>query len=65
VGSLELGNVVILEALWERLGMGKSLRRIQQEAGCQIPEELWFTILLKTEIVPKMTVATSLAQSSK
>jgi hypothetical protein len=22
VGSLELGNVVILEALWERFGMG-------------------------------------------
>jgi transposase len=37
--SLELGTLLVIEALWERLGMGKTLREIAQESGCQAPYE--------------------------
>ena len=39
VGSLELGPLVVIEALWERLGMGKTLREIAQQSGCHVPYE--------------------------
>jgi len=37
VQSRELGTVAVIEALWERLGIGKTLRRIVQKAGCLVP----------------------------
>ena len=39
VGSLELGPLLVIEALWERLGMGKILREIAQQSGCHVPYE--------------------------
>ena len=39
VRSLELGPLLVIEALWERLGMGKALREIAQQSGCQVPYE--------------------------
>jgi hypothetical protein len=39
VRSLELGPLLVIEALWERLGMGKILREIAQQFGCQVPYE--------------------------
>jgi transposase len=39
VQTLELGTVVVIEALWERLGIGKVLRELAQESGCQVPYE--------------------------
>ena len=37
VRSRELGTVAVIEALWERLGIGGTLRRIVQKAGCLVP----------------------------
>jgi transposase len=34
VDTLELGPLLVIEALWERLGIGKILREIAQESGC-------------------------------
>jgi transposase len=39
VRSLELGPLLVIEALWERFGMGKALREIIQQSGCQVPYE--------------------------
>jgi hypothetical protein len=39
VRSLELGPLLVIEALWERLGMGKTLREVTAQSGCQVPYE--------------------------
>ena len=39
VQTLELGTLVVIQALWERLGIGKILREIVQQSGCQVPYE--------------------------
>ena len=39
VQTLELGTLVVIEALWERLGMGKALREVAQQSGCHAPYE--------------------------
>ncbi len=39
VRTLELGAVVVIETLWERLGIGKVLREVIQQSDCQIPYE--------------------------
>jgi transposase len=39
VRTQELGTVVVIEALWERLGIGGILREIMQQSGCQVPYE--------------------------
>jgi len=39
VQTLELGTLVVIQALWERLGIGKILREITQQSGCQAPYE--------------------------
>lgn len=37
--TVELGTVLVIEALWEELGIGSTLRRIAQEAGYKKPYE--------------------------
>jgi transposase len=37
VRTLELGTVVVIQALWERLGIGKVLREVIQQSDCQVP----------------------------
>ena len=39
VRTLELGPLLVIEALWERLGMGKTLREVAQQSGCHVPYE--------------------------
>jgi hypothetical protein len=39
VRSLELGPLLVIEALWERLGIGKTLRAVAQQSGCHVPYE--------------------------
>jgi hypothetical protein len=39
VRTQELGAVVVIESLWERLGIGSILREIMQQSGCQVPYE--------------------------
>ena len=39
VQTLELGTLVVIQVLWERLGIGKILREIAQQSGCQVPYE--------------------------
>jgi transposase len=39
VGSRELGPVLVIEALWERLGIGSILREIMDEANYIVPYE--------------------------
>ncbi len=39
VRSLELGPLLVIEALWERLGMGKTLREVAKQSGCQVSYE--------------------------
>jgi transposase len=39
VRSLELGTLLVIESLWERLGMGKALCEVTQQSGCQVPYE--------------------------
>ena len=39
VQTLELGTLVVIEGLWERLGMGKALREVAQQSGCHAPYE--------------------------
>ena len=39
IRTLELGTLVVVEALWERLGIGKVLREAVQQSGCQVPYE--------------------------
>jgi transposase len=38
VDTLELGPLLVIEALWERLGMCKTLREVAQQSGCQAYE---------------------------
>ena len=38
VDTLELGPLLVIEAFWERLGMGKALIEVAQESGCQAYE---------------------------
>ncbi len=38
VQTLELGTLVVIQALWERLGIGKTLRVVAQQSGCQAYE---------------------------
>jgi len=37
IQTMELGSVVVIEALWERLGIGETLRRLCREKGCTVP----------------------------
>ena len=37
--TLELGTLVVIEALWERLGIGQTLREFAHQSGCQVPYE--------------------------
>jgi hypothetical protein len=39
LGSRSLGPVVVIEALWERLGIGPVLRQAAAEDNCQVPYE--------------------------
>jgi transposase len=39
IRTLELGTLLVIEALWERLGMGKTLREVAAQSGCQVPYE--------------------------
>jgi transposase len=39
VQTLELGTLVVIEALWERLGIGKTLRDVAKQSSCQVPYE--------------------------
>lgn len=39
VQARELGVVRVVEALWERLGIGPKLRQIEKRDGCRIPYE--------------------------
>jgi len=38
-GSRQLGPVLVIEALWEKLGLGPLLRQVAREEGCEIPYE--------------------------
>jgi len=35
IRTLELGPLLVMEAFWERLGIGKTLRAVAQQSGCQ------------------------------
>lgn len=37
--TIELGTVVVIEAIWERLGIGETLQRLCKESGCTVPYE--------------------------
>ncbi len=37
--TLEFGALVVIEALWERLGIGSALRQVAKDAGCEVPYE--------------------------
>jgi hypothetical protein len=39
VGTVELGTPFVIEALWERLGIGPALRAAGEVDGCQVPYE--------------------------
>jgi transposase len=39
VQTVELGTLVVIEALWERLGIGGTLRELTQKSGCHVPYE--------------------------
>lgn len=39
VRTQELGTMVVIQTLWERLGIGGILREIMQQSGCQAPYE--------------------------
>jgi hypothetical protein len=39
VSTVELGTVHVIEALWERLGIGEALRDAAQSSGCKVPYE--------------------------
>lgn len=39
LGSRQLGPVLVIEALWERLGIGAFLRQVAREEGCEIAYE--------------------------
>ena len=37
IGTVELGTIVVIETLWERLGIGQILRKKMLSDGCAIP----------------------------
>jgi len=39
VVTQELGTMLVIESLWERLGIGRILGEIMQQSGCQAPYE--------------------------
>ncbi len=39
IGALELGPLLVIEALWERLGIGRILREVAGQSGCHVPYE--------------------------
>ena len=39
IGTVELGTVVAIEALWERLGLGSIIREIARKSSCTVPYE--------------------------
>lgn len=39
IGTLELGTVLVIGALWERLGIGDALRDAMELGGCKVPYE--------------------------
>lgn len=39
IKTVEVGCVTVIEALWEKLGIGKTLRSIIQAKGCKVPYE--------------------------
>jgi len=39
VKTLELGTVMVIEALWEKLGVGEALRAAAERSGCKVPYE--------------------------
>lgn len=39
IRTVELGNVVVIEAIWERLIIGETLQGLCKERGCTVPHE--------------------------
>jgi len=39
IKTLELGTVMVIEALWEKLGVGDALRAVAEKSGCKVPYE--------------------------
>jgi len=39
VKTLELGTVIVIEAMWEKLGVGEALRAAAEKSGCKVPYE--------------------------
>jgi len=39
ITTVELGTVLVIEALWERLGIGGALRAAAEASGCKVPYE--------------------------
>ncbi len=39
IKTTELGTVLVIEALWERLGIGEALRVATEVSGCRVPYE--------------------------
>jgi hypothetical protein len=39
IKTVELGTVFVIEALWEKLGIGGALRAAAEESGCRVPYE--------------------------
>ena len=39
IDAVELGTPVVIEALWERLGIGPALRKAAKASGCRVPYE--------------------------
>ncbi|MCK5027782.1 MAG: IS1634 family transposase [Candidatus Pacebacteria bacterium] len=39
IKTVELGNVMVIKEMWERLGIGKTLREVQKKNGCKVDYE--------------------------
>jgi hypothetical protein len=39
IRTIELGTVLVIEALWEKLGIGGALRAAAEKCGCRVPYE--------------------------
>lgn len=39
IKTMELGTVTVIEALWEKLGIGEALRAAAEKSGCKVPYE--------------------------
>jgi transposase len=39
IKAVELGTMLVVESMWEELGIGETLRKIQQRARCKVPYE--------------------------